>query len=85
MIPLANLFQVFPEGTETVIGDEDTQPLEEPIVAPAERKSFAAKDKSPVTTFDTECAILPPAHLEIIYFSTFAPAPHARFAGTWYR
>lgn len=46
--------EVFPEGTETILGDEDTQPLEEPIVAPVDKKSFAAKDKSPVTTFDTE-------------------------------
>jgi len=46
--------EVFPEGTETVIGDEDAQPLEEPLVAPVSKKSFSARDKSPVTTFDTE-------------------------------
>jgi U5 small nuclear ribonucleoprotein component len=46
--------EVFPEGTETVVGDEDAQPLETPIVEPVSKKSFNAKDKSPVTTFDTE-------------------------------
>jgi U5 small nuclear ribonucleoprotein component len=46
--------EVFPEGTETILGEEDAQPLETPIVEPVSKKTFNAKDKSPITTFDTE-------------------------------
>lgn len=45
--------EVFPDA-ETLVMDEDAQPLEEPLVAPVKNRNFLAKDRSPVTTFDTD-------------------------------
>lgn len=43
---------VYP-GAETMVQDEDTQPLETPIIAPVKEKCFEVVERSvPETTFD---------------------------------
>lgn len=43
--------EVYP-GVETLVEDEDTQPLTEPIIAPVRTKDFDAVEKAlPITTF----------------------------------
>lgn len=46
--------EVYP-GVETLVEDEDTQPLTEPIIAPVRTKDFDVVEKEvPVTTFSYE-------------------------------
>ncbi len=44
--------EVYP-GAEIIVGDEDTQPLETPIIAPIKAKTYSQVEKKlPSTTFD---------------------------------
>lgn len=49
--------EVYPEA-ETLVQDEDTQPLSEPIIAPVKIKNFETLEKeAPKTLFNTEFAV----------------------------
>ena len=48
--------EVFGPGVETLVQEEDTQPLTEPIIAPIKVKKFSVVEKDlPPTTFRKEC------------------------------
>jgi hypothetical protein len=47
--------EVYPAGTETLVEDEDTQPLSKPIIAPIEMRQFSALEKEVPET--TVCAV----------------------------
>uniref|UniRef100_A0A7S1U9A6 Tr-type G domain-containing protein n=1 Tax=Phaeomonas parva TaxID=124430 RepID=A0A7S1U9A6_9STRA len=47
--------EVYGENVETVVLDEDAQPIEEPIIAPVDKKTFSALDKEiPETNYQLE-------------------------------
>ena len=49
--------EVFGAGVETLVQEEDTQPLTEPIIAPIKFKKFSVVEKDlPPTTYQKECA-----------------------------
>jgi hypothetical protein len=51
---------VYGAETEIVVGDEDTQPLETPIIAPVKTKQFEYVEPTmPRTSFDFKCAAAP--------------------------
>lgn len=50
--------QVYPEA-ETMVQDEDTQPLTQPIIAPVKPKLFSVLEKQvPATTVSTNSNVL---------------------------
>lgn len=47
--------QVYGAHVETLVQEEDTQPLSEPIIAPIKSKSFALRETAmPSTSFSAE-------------------------------
>jgi 116 kDa U5 small nuclear ribonucleoprotein component len=51
--------EVFGADVETLVQEEDTQPLTEPIIAPVRVKKFAVVEKNlPPTTYQKECDAL---------------------------
>ena len=52
--------EVYGPGVETLVQEEDTQPLTEPIVAPVKINKFASVEQHlPDTRYSKECAALP--------------------------
>jgi 116 kDa U5 small nuclear ribonucleoprotein component len=48
---------VYGEGVETMVQEEDAQPLTEPIIAPIKVRKWTVEEKSmPETRFDKGCA-----------------------------
>ena len=51
--------EVYGPGVETLVQEEDTQPLSEPIIAPIKVKQFELKEESlPPTVYQKECVPL---------------------------
>lgn len=49
----ATAAETYGEDVETMVQEEDLQPLSEPIVAPIKKRSFTVQEKDlPVTRFD---------------------------------
>lgn len=46
--------EVFPEGVETLVEDEDTQALNEPVIKPIKTKQINMEDTIPANTFSKE-------------------------------
>jgi U5 small nuclear ribonucleoprotein component len=48
--------EVYGEDVETMVQEEDLQPLSEPIIAPIKVRKFAVQEKGlPTTRFDRKC------------------------------
>jgi hypothetical protein len=48
--------EIYGPGVETLVQEEDTQPLSEPIIAPIKVKRFALKEENlPTTFYQKEC------------------------------
>ena len=49
--------EVYGEGTETLVMDEDAQPLEEPIIAPLKTKRVEVRDANAPVLALAQCSI----------------------------
>lgn len=83
--------EVFGPDVETLVQEEDTQPLTEPIVAPVKVKKFAVVEKDlPPTTYQKECVAAAAAAGGRTARHRFAHTrcgrgwARCRLAGTWW-
>jgi U5 small nuclear ribonucleoprotein component len=62
--------EVYGEGVETLVEEEDSQPLSEPIVQPIKIKKFQLEEKDlPLTRFSKQYGCSPVSHRSFINVS----------------